>query len=70
MTKKELFKRIVEPSILTGLVGAYNLNVSALSESQQRLVDIATDDMYESIGNRLTLKDLQDRFGELFGRKE
>jgi hypothetical protein len=67
MTKKELFKRIVEPSILTGLIGAYEIHlVPGLTDKQRLLVDIIGNDLYDSIGNKLTLKELQERYNELF----
>lgn len=66
MTKKELFKKIAEPSILTGLIGAYELNLTVLSDRQRLLVDIISNDLYDSIGNKLTLKELQERYDQLF----
>lgn len=71
MTKKELFKRIVEPSILTGLVGAYEIHlVPGLTDKQRLLVDIISNDLYDSIGNKLKLKELQERYKTLYGEAE
>jgi hypothetical protein len=67
VTKKELFLKIIRPSILTGLVAVYQLNASFLSEKQETLVAIISEDLYNNIGHKFSLKDLQERYRELYG---
>lgn len=67
MTKKELFFKIIRPSILTGLVAVYQLNAAFLSEKQEGLVAIISEDLYNNVGRKFSLKDLQERYRELYG---
>lgn len=67
VTKKELFFKIIRPNILIGLVVVYQLNVSFLSEKQETLVAIISEDLYNNVGHKFSLKDLQERYRELYG---
>lgn len=64
MTKKQLLFKIVSPMIVSGLSRAYQLNASALSEKQEKLVDLVCEDIYSKFEDKLSLKDLQEMYGE------
>lgn len=66
MSKRQVFGKMVEPTIWRALSETYGVSISNYTDKQRQLLTGIVDGLYDIFGNKMTVKDMEEILGEKY----